>query len=95
MLKSSFLAILYAKQNLKGCVAWALLSKSVGYQLNRNIACSERILFNGFERVNGFPTNNGKNKWVCLICLDGWEYIKNRLVFISKNHFDNSMRWGL
>ena len=104
MWKLSFLTILYAQENLKGCVPWALQRKSTDgfgcyakYLIFTDTSWTEilhvvaRIPFYSFAQASGFPPLNGKkNEWVCFICSEGRpRLIKIKAGFYIKNYFDN------
>ena len=82
MWKLSFLTILYAQENLKGCVPWALQRKSTDgfscyakYLIFTDTSWTEilhvvaRIPFYSFVQASGFPLLNGKKKWVSMFHL--------------------------
>ena len=103
--KTSFLTIIYPQQNLKGCVAWDLLSRSVDWvncyakyilfkdtrwtEILHVVAEFHSIFFTGANSTPP-PLLLNENKWLCLICIEGRpRLMKQRLVFISQNYFDS------
>ena len=103
-MKPSFLTILYAQQNLKGCVAWAFLSKSadwVGcyakYVAFKDSSWTE-ILYVVTEFHSTFlhgrtvsPRLMEKNEWICLICIEG----RPILIKIKAGFYIKKIFWQL
>ena len=85
MWKPSFLTVLYTQQNLKGCLAWALLSKSADwvccyakYVIFKDISWTEILLVVGefhstllHGRTVSPRLKSKKIEWVYLISIEG------------------------